>query len=84
MTSGAGKTIISRGSFRKANCYLKKGKHKYRHGKTYDIQCVPQLLECWEFFHVHKSYKIECCSYKTPKIIQNMILSEGLEIKLSL
>ena len=34
--------------------------------------------------HVNKSCKIECCDNKTYQIIQNMILSQGLELKLSL
>ena len=33
---------------------------------------------------VNKSYKIECCGNKMHKIVQNMILTRGLELKLSL
>ena len=47
-------------------------------------QWVPQLFERLEFFHWNKSCKIECCGNKTHQIIQNMILSRGLEVKLSL
>ena len=36
------------------------------------------------FFYVNKSCKIECCDNKTHQIIQKMILSGGLELKLSL
>ena len=49
-----------------------------------EIQWVRQLFERLEFFHVNKSCKIECCDNKTHQIIQNMILSRGLELKLSL
>ena len=49
-----------------------------------DIQCVPQLFESLEFFHVDKSSKIECCGKKMHQIIQNMTLSLGLELELSL
>ena len=48
------------------------------------IQWVPQLFERQEFFRVDKSCKIECCGNKTHQILQNMILSRGLELKLSL
>ena len=34
------------------------------------------------FFHVNKSCKIACCDNKTYQIIQNMALSQGLELKL--
>ena len=47
------------------------------------IQWVPQLFEHLEFFHVNKSCKIECCGNNTHQIIQNMILTPGLEFKLS-
>ena len=52
--------------------------------KQINIQWVPELLERADLFHVNKSCKIECCSNKTHQIIQNMILSRGLELKLSL
>ena len=45
------------------------------------IQWVPQLLERPEFFHVNKSCRIEYCG--NNQIIQNMILSRGLELKLN-
>ena len=48
------------------------------------IQWVPQLFERLEFFYINKSCKIECGDDKTHQIIQNMILSRGLEFKLSL
>ena len=54
------------------------------YNKGDSIQRVPQLFERPEFFHVNKSCKIECCGNKTHQIIQNMILSWGLELKLSL
>ena len=47
------------------------------------IQWVPQLFEQLEFFHVNKSCKIGCCGNNTYQIIQNMILSQGSELKLS-
>ena len=50
----------------------------------YVVQWVPELFERLEFFHVNKSRKTECCGNKTHQIIQNMILSRGLELKLSL
>ena len=48
------------------------------------IQWVPQLFEHLEFFQVNKSCKIECCGNKPHQIIQNMILSRSVELKLSL
>ena len=45
---------------------------------------MSQLFEQLEFFHVNKSCKIECCGNKTHQIVQNMILTWGLELKLSL
>ena len=48
------------------------------------IQWVPQLFERVEFFHANKSCKSDCCGNKTRHIVQNMILSQGLELKLSL
>ena len=48
------------------------------------VQWVPELSERLEFFHVNKSCKIECCDNKTHWIIQNMILSRSLELKLNL
>ena len=48
------------------------------------IQWVPQLFEQLEFFHVNKSCKTECCSNKMHQIVQNMILTWGLKLKLSL
>ena len=48
------------------------------------IQWVPQLFERLEIFCVNKSWKIECCGNKTHQIIQNMILSQCLELKLSI
>ena len=48
------------------------------------IQWVPQLFERLEFFYVNKSCKIECCGNKMHQVIQNMILSRALELKLSL
>ena len=45
---------------------------------------VPELFERLEFFHVNKSCKFECCRNKTQLFIQNIILSQGLELKLSL
>ena len=50
----------------------------------YDIQWVPQLFEQLEFFLVNKSCKIECCDKKTHQILENMILSRGLELEVSL
>ena len=52
--------------------------------KNFQVQRMPELLEYPEFFHVNKSCKIEHCSNKTHHIIQNMILSRELELKLSL
>ena len=49
-----------------------------------NLQWVPQLFEHLEFFHANKSCKIECCGNKMHQIVQNMILSQGLELKLSL
>ena len=48
------------------------------------VQWVPQLFERLGFFHLNKSCKIACCGNKTHQIIQNMIPSPGLELKLSL
>ena len=48
------------------------------------IHWVPQLFEQLESFHVNKSCKIECCGNKMHQIVQNMILTWGLELKLSL
>ena len=48
------------------------------------IQWVPQLFERLDFFHINKSCKIERCGNKIHQIVQNMILSRGLELKLSL
>ena len=48
------------------------------------IQRVPQLFEQLEFFYVNKSCKIECCGNKMHQIVQNVILTWGLELKLSL
>ena len=48
------------------------------------VQWVPELLERVDLFHVNKSCKIEHCVNKTHQIIQNMILSRGLELKVSL
>ena len=48
------------------------------------IQWVPELLEHVDLFHVNKSCNIECCGNKTHQTIQNVILSRGLELKLSL
>ena len=45
------------------------------------VQWVPQLFDRLEFLHVNKSCKIECCRYKMHQIIQDMILSRGLELK---
>ena len=45
-----------------------------------NLQWVPQLFERIEFFHVNMSCKIECCGNKTHQIIQNMILSHGLNL----
>ena len=45
------------------------------------VHRVPKLFERLEFFHVNKSCKIGCCDNKTHQIIQNMILSQGLETK---
>ena len=39
-----------------------------------------QLFKRLEFFHVNRSCTIEHCEYKTRQIIQNMILSRGLEL----
>ena len=50
----------------------------------FKVQWVPELFERVEFSHVNKSCKIECCGNKMHQIIQNMILSGGLELKLSL
>ena len=52
--------------------------------KVNNLQWVPQLFERLDFLHVNKSCKIECCGKKTHQIIQNMILSRSLELKLSL
>ena len=49
-----------------------------------NIQWVPQLFEHLEFFHVNKSCKIEHCSNKVHQIVQNIILSQGLEPKVSM
>ena len=49
-----------------------------------NIQWLPQLFKHLEFFHVEKSCKSECCGNKAHQIIQNMTLSWGLELKLSL
>ena len=49
-------------------------------GLQLKLQWVPQLFERLEFFHVNKPCKIESCSNKTHQIIQNMILSWGLEL----
>ena len=49
-----------------------------------DVQWVPELLERVDLFHVNKSCKIERCDNKTHQIIRNVILSRGLELKLSL
>ena len=48
------------------------------------IQWVPQLFERQEFFYANKSCKIERCGSNLHQIVQNMILSQGLELKLSL
>ena len=48
------------------------------------VQWVPQLFERLEFLHVNRSRKTEFCGNRTHQIIQNMILSPGLELKLSL
>ena len=48
------------------------------------VQWMPQLFERQEFSYANKSCKIECCGNKMPQIVQNMILSQGLELKLSL
>ena len=45
------------------------------------MQRVPTIIRHLEFFHVKKSCKIECCGNKTHQIIQNVILSRGLELK---
>ena len=59
--------------------------YKFVHNNVlYIVQWVPQLFERLDSFHVNKSCKIECCGNKTHQIIQNMILSRGLELKLSL
>ena len=49
-----------------------------------NLQWVPQLFKCLEFFHVNKSCKIELCGDKMHQIIKNMILSQGLERKQNL
>ena len=49
-----------------------------------EIQWVPQLFEHLECFRVNMSCKIEGCGNKTRKIIPNMVLSQGIELKLSL
>ena len=54
--------------------YWGDGKYELR------LQWVPQLFKRLGFFHVNKSCKIECCGNKTHQIIQNMILSQGLEL----
>ena len=56
----------------------------YIHKNRHVGQWVPKLFERAEFFHVNKSCKIECCGNETHQIIQNVILSQGLELKLSL
>ena len=43
-----------------------------------------QLFKRLEFFHVNKSGKIECCGDKTLQIFQNIMVSQGLELKISL
>ena len=48
------------------------------------LQWVSELQERQEFFHVNKSCKIECCGNKMHQIIQNMVLPQSLELKLSL
>ena len=48
------------------------------------IQGEPQLFEQLEFFHGNRSCKIEWCGNKMHQIIQIMILTPGLELKLSL
>ena len=54
----------------------------------FGLHWVPQLFELLEFspFNpiVNKSCQIECCGNKMHQIVQNMILSQGLELKLSL
>ena len=49
-----------------------------------NLQWVPQLFERLEFFPVNTSFKIECHGNKMHQIDQNMILSRGQELKLSL
>ena len=46
--------------------------------------CSKSLFESQQFFYVNKSCRIECCGYKTHQIIQNKMLSQSLELKLSL
>ena len=48
------------------------------------LQWVPQSFERLEFFHVKKSCKIYCYGNKMHQNVQKMILSRGLELKLSL
>ena len=67
------KAIRLRGNF------IREDAHRWR-----NVQWVPQLFEQQEFFHVYKSCKIECCGNKMHQIVQNMILTWGLELKLSL
>ena len=55
-----------------------------RHSWNLAIQWVPQLFECPELFHVNKSFKILCCGNRMHQVVQNMILSQGLQLKLSI
>ena len=48
------------------------------------LQRVTQSFKCLEFFHVNKSCTIGCCGNKMHQIIENVIQSRGLELKLSL
>ena len=69
------------------DCYWLRGMQKQSKASVTNmlhVQWVPEILERLDFFHVNKSCKIECCGNKTHQIIQNMILSQGLELKLSL
>ena len=75
---------MSVGIYQVIHCSLLKDALKLYFTTDLHVQWVPELLEHVDLFHVNKSCKIEFCGNKTHQIIQNMILSRGLELKLSL
>ena len=89
-TSGDGSHQVLHENFPSQSLFPKSSKQiqnqdESQHQKNFfKVQWVPQLFERVEFFHINKFCKIECCGNKMPQIVKNMILSQGLELKLSL